>query len=78
MKLVPIRSAGIDISAGWCEQPGPAGRSEGALWAQLLLGIRARNLLLSTGAEMTGRSIESAKTAEFRVTGVWDTNSGSG
>ncbi len=67
VKLVPTQSAGVGLSAGWIGQPGPAGRPEGALWVQLLLGFRARGLLLSTGAEMTGRSFGSAKTAGFQL-----------
>jgi hypothetical protein len=67
VKLVPIQSAGIGISAGWGGQQGPAGRSEGALWIQLLLGIRVHGLLFSTGAEMTGRKYESVKTAAFQL-----------
>ena len=67
LKFVPIQSAGVGISAGWGGQPGPAGRSEGALWVQLILGIRARGLLFSAGAEMTGRSFENVKTATFQL-----------
>ncbi len=67
VKLVPIQSAGVGISAGWGGQQGPAGRSDGALWMQLLLGIRAHGLLFSAGAEVTGCSYEDVKTAAFQL-----------